>query len=127
MESVFGGDFVRSEAPINVAQADNTTSESEPDLIVTKESMRDSMANPEPEDLTCVIEVSDTTLWYDLHVKASLYARAGIVEYWVINIPDRKVIVHTIPSNGAYKKLLIFDFADAIPVAAGLDICLDEL
>jgi Uma2 family endonuclease len=56
----------------------------EPDLIITD--------RPESEDLMPVaavrlaIEVSDSTLRIDLGVKADLYARAGIPEYWVVDV-----------------------------------------
>ena len=39
---------------------------------------------PGPADLLLVLEISDTTLEFDLTVKAGLYARAGIREYWAL-------------------------------------------
>jgi hypothetical protein len=37
--------------------------------------------NPQPEDLNLAVEISDSTLSFDLTVKAPLYARAGILGY----------------------------------------------
>jgi Uma2 family endonuclease len=40
-----------------------------------------------------VVEVADTTLGYDRDQKGSLYARAGVAEYWIVNLLDRRVEV----------------------------------
>lgn len=116
LESVFGREFVRSEAPIDVAPGDNPISEPEPDLAVTLQSIRKSAENPKPEDLRLVVEISDSTLSYDLNVKAALYARAGIVEYWVVNIPDRRLMIHNLPVNGGYVEKRSYSFEEAIRV-----------
>jgi Uma2 family endonuclease len=65
--------------------------EPEPDLLVTKRSIRDYNSIPTRDDLWLVIEVSDTTLQFDLTVKAHLYARAGIVEYWVVAVQEKSL------------------------------------
>src|SRR5262245_25396621 len=68
---VFGVGFVNSEAPIDVAPEDHPTSEPEPDLIVVKRSFTKWLsAAPPPEELELVVEIADTTLAYDLTVKA---------------------------------------------------------
>jgi Uma2 family endonuclease len=85
---VFGDDNVNSEAPINVAAEDNPTNEPVPDLIVLKPSYSGLSAPPQPNDLHLVVEVADSSLTFDLTVKAALYARAGIVEYWVLDVSD---------------------------------------
>jgi hypothetical protein len=59
-------------------------------------------ASPGPQDLHLVVEVADTTLNFDLTTKAGLYAHAGIVEYWVLDVPGRRVIVHRPPQAGRY-------------------------
>ena len=77
---VFGKRFVNQEAPIDVAPEDNPTNEPEPDVIVLKRGSSSFRSNPRPEDLDLVVEVADTTLRFDLTIKAALYARAGIIE-----------------------------------------------
>lgn len=98
---VFGNQYVDTEAPIDVAPAENAINEPEPDLIVrTREVLA---GNPQPADLRLVVEISDTTLAFDMKVKAPLYARAGIVEYWVVDIATgRRIIVHRQPQGGVY-------------------------
>jgi Uma2 family endonuclease len=49
-----------------------------------------------------VVEISDTTLGFDRCRKRELYARAGIPEYWIVNLPDSCVEVHRWPDGGDY-------------------------
>jgi len=60
--------------------------------------------HPGPNDLGLVVEVSDSTLAYDQGAKADLYAAAGIVCYWVINLIDLQVEVMTGPSATGYTR-----------------------
>jgi len=103
------GDFVNREVPIDVAPEDNPTSEPEPDLIVlNREYTEFESQNPGPDDLRLVIEISDSRLSYDLRTKADLYARAGIVEYWVLDVIGRRMIVHRDPGNGRYQSVVAY-------------------
>ncbi|CAH1000888.1 hypothetical protein LEM8419_01935 [Neolewinella maritima] len=52
---------------------------------------------PTAEDVRLVIEVSDATLARDRSSKARLYSLAGIGEYWIINLIDERLEVHTDP------------------------------
>src|SRR5258708_7496245 len=82
---VFGARLVNPETPIDVAPEDNPSNEPQPDLIVLKRDFSHFKSeNPRPQDLQLVVEVADSTLGFDLTKKARLYARAGIVEYWVL-------------------------------------------
>jgi Uma2 family endonuclease len=49
---------------------------------------------PAPADVLLLLEVSDTSLWYDRSVKLRLYARAGIREYWIVDVIGDVVEVH---------------------------------
>ena len=79
-------------------------SEPQPDVAVLK-ARPDfyGSAHPRPEDVLLVIEVSDTTLEYDRKVKVPLYARAGIPEMWVVNLPEERIEVHSDPAGGEYR------------------------
>jgi Uma2 family endonuclease len=46
-----------------------------------------------------VIEVSDTTYLKDSTLKLQMYARAGIEDYWIVNIPEERVEVYREPEN----------------------------
>lgn len=105
---VFAEKYVNQEAPIDVAPEDNPTNEPEPDLIVLSRPSREFKDNPQPADLRLVVEISDSTLSFDLTTKASLYARARIVEYWVVDIPGRRIIVHRDPQEGQYRSVTAY-------------------
>jgi Uma2 family endonuclease len=95
LELMFGGQHVDTETTVDVAPEDNPTSEPQPDLVVLqKPSQEYRKGNPQPADLRLVVEISDSTLGFDLTAKARLYARAGIVEYWVFDIEARSLVVH---------------------------------
>jgi Uma2 family endonuclease len=117
---VFGARFVNHEAPIDVAPEDNPTSEPVPDMIVLKPKFTGfGSARAQPRDLELVIEIADASLVFDLTVKAALYARAGIAEYWVLDVPGRRLIVHRDPQNGQYGSVTAYNEQEGVaPLAA---------
>lgn len=60
-------------------------------------------SHPAPADVLLVLEVSDTTLAYDLDTKVPLYARAGIPEAWVVDSGAREVRVSRDPARSGYR------------------------
>lgn len=87
----------------------STYSEPEPDIAVLKfRSDRYMSGHPTPEDVTLVIEVSDTTFEYDSKVKLPLYAEEGIEEYWIIDLQEDRILVHTEPLGDIYQKQRIY-------------------
>lgn len=93
--SIFGADFVQTQGTINVRPEDTPTSEPEPDVFVLNRSIEHfPVAFPGPADLLLVAEVSDAALDFDLATKAALYARSGIVEYWVVDVNGRNLTIH---------------------------------
>jgi Uma2 family endonuclease len=58
--------------------------------------------HPGPDDTFLIIEVSESSLRYDLQVKAPLYARHGIPEFWVIDLNGRQVRFFRSPEAGQY-------------------------
>jgi Uma2 family endonuclease len=60
-------------------------------------------AKPVAEDVLLVIEVADSSLDFDREVKLPLYARAGIPEFWLVNLVDDTLEFHSDPSpDGTY-------------------------
>ena len=53
----------------------------------------EDFANSHPTSALLVVEVADTTLDYDRGRKASLYASAGIADYWIVNLRDKHLEV----------------------------------
>lgn len=75
-------------------------SEPEPDLAVVRGSPRNRRSrHPTPAETGLVIEVADSSLQIDRGTKAVIYARAGIPVYWIVNLIDRQIEVHTEPSG----------------------------
>ncbi len=120
---IFGFPYVQQEVSIDVAPEDTPTSEPEPDLIVLARPLSAfPEANPQPADLRLVAEVSDTTLAFDCSVKASLYARAGIADYWVIDVTGRRILVHREPRDGRYTAVAAYSLDESVaPLAASAD------
>jgi Uma2 family endonuclease len=119
---VFGGLRVNAEAPIDVAPEDNPTNQPVPDLIVLTRNYISSdfrSATPQPTDLDLVVEIADTSLAFDLTVKAALYARAGIVEYWVLDVPGRPLIVHRDPQSGQYGSVTAYSEQEGVAPLSG--------
>jgi hypothetical protein len=116
----FGEQYVNPEAPIDVAPEDDPTNEPEPDLVVLVRPSREyNDANPRPIDLRLVVEIADSTLGFDLTAKAELYARAMIVEYWVVDVVGRRIVVHRDPREGLYRSVVCYGDQDTVnPLAA---------
>jgi Uma2 family endonuclease len=117
---VFGTRFVNSAAPIDVAPEDNSTNEPVPDIIVLKRGFAGfRTTRPQPNDLDLVVEIAGTSLQFDLTVKAALYSRAGIAEYWILDVASQRLIVHRDPQDGEYGSVIAYDRVENVsPLAA---------
>ena len=99
MQRVGGSAKVRAQVPVRLS----LRSEPQPDLAVVKAKPAGyRRAHPTADDVLLLIEVSDTTLRYDLDVKARLYATHGIPEYWVVDLVANRVWCHRLPSGTRY-------------------------
>ena len=79
---------------------------------------------PGPEDILLIIEVADSSVEYDQGGKSLLYARAGIQEYWIVNLPAQIVEVHRQPRDGSYRSLLRLTVGDTADLLAFPDVTL---
>ena len=82
----------------------------EPDIAVINRSVYKadpkSFAKPTAADVLLLIEVAVSSMAYDRKVKARLYARHGIREFWVIDANERITWVHTQPSGDAWTSIV---------------------
>ena len=83
----------RIQAPISV----DDESEPEPDLVVVPGRPEDYVRE-HPRQPALVVEVAESSLRFDRHEKGGLYARAGIQDYWIVNLVDRVVEVYRDPA-----------------------------
>ncbi len=90
----------RASVRVQSAFAATGDGEPEPDLaVVPVGDYRDA----HPSKAFLIIEVAVSSIAYDRD-KASTYARAGVPEYWIIDVPRGVVEVHLAPSEGAYEQ-----------------------
>ena len=87
-------------------------SEPEPEIAVTRGGERDFLeAHPTTAEL--VIEVVRSSPALDRE-NASLYAEAGVKEYWIVLGRERQVEVYRLPENGRYQETLLVGGNDAL-------------
>ena len=92
VRGLFGrGYHVRVQSPLAFGE-----SEPMPDLAVVKGKPAD-YKHAHPTHAVLVIEVAHSSLPYDRTVKTSLYAKAGIPEYWIVDIEHRQLEVYREP------------------------------
>ncbi|HEY2991869.1 MAG TPA: Uma2 family endonuclease [Methylomirabilota bacterium] len=132
LEVAFGlGWDVRTEGPIGL----DDDSEPEPDVTVVPGGPDDySRAHPSRPVLT--VEVAESSLASDRRRKGSLYARAGLADYWVLNLVDRVLEVYRDPVADAaapfgwrYARLEVFDASARVaPLAMpGVSVAVAQL
>jgi len=110
------GAHVRIQLPMVFGES----SKPEPDVSVVVGVPRDYLPS-HPSDALLVVEISDTTLETDQTTKSSLYARAGIEDYWIVNLVDRTLEVRRqpFPKNDAlfgwdYRSKQIFIVSESV-------------
>ena len=90
------GWLVRVQSPVSL----DDESEPEPDLAVVPGHPGD-YPDAHPASPALVIEVADSSLGFDRRDKGSLYARARLADYWIVNLVDRVVEVYRNPARAA--------------------------
>jgi len=109
------GVWLRMNEPITIANH----SEPQPDAAVVRAKPDGyRSAHPGPKDVLLIIEVADTSAAFDTQVKARLYSKAGIPEYWVIDCQEGCLRVFTQPSARGYKQLQVLDRGDTVKSAS---------
>ena len=82
----------------------------EPDITVISKSVYDvdpnTFAQPRPEDVLLLIEIAVSIMRYDRTIKARLYARHGIREFWVIDANRCITWIHTGPSGDGWASIV---------------------
>ncbi len=114
--TLFGHLYVQTEAPVSLTGEGGRTTQPQPDAAVTRQPTTSSFTthHPGPSDLLLVAEVSDTTLDFDLNVKAPLYARVGIPETLVLDVAGRQLHRHRIPTETGYAEVVTLSERDTL-------------
>ena len=97
LRATFGSGWeVRAQGPIAL----DAESEPEPDVAVVGGTARDYRAG-HPTHAVLVVEVAESSLRRDREDKGSLYARAGITDYWIVNLVNRVLEVYREPGQNS--------------------------
>jgi Uma2 family endonuclease len=110
------GWHVRRQDPITTDE-----SEPEPDLALVRGIPRDYLyRHPGPAEIGFLAEVAHSSLSEDQNIKGPIYARAGIVEYWIVNLVDEQIEVYTDPTGPdpapRYRQQHIYGVKDVVPL-----------
>jgi Uma2 family endonuclease len=93
LEAAFGPSVTyRSQMPMDLGQR----TDPEPDIAVIDGPPRSQPAAP-PSTALLVVEVANHSLGYDLGDKSSLYAAAGIADYWGLDVANARLHIHRDP------------------------------
>ena len=111
--------IVRVQNPVNPAP----DSEPQPDvaLLLPRHDFY-SRAHPGPAHILLVVEVADSSLGYDRGIKRGLYVRAGIQEFWIVDLDGEAVDVHREPVVTGYRDVRRVQRGDTVSPQAFPDV-----
>jgi Uma2 family endonuclease len=125
--SLVGTNFsIRGQAPIIL----NDWSEPEPDVAICRFDANDYQdKHPKASDVLLLIEVADTSLAYDRRRKTVAYAASGILEYWIVNLADRRIEVFSDPDPVAqrYRQERIVFRGDTLLLPGGVSLAAADI
>jgi Uma2 family endonuclease len=105
-------------------------SEPQPDVVLLRwQADYYESGHPQATDVYLVIEVSDSTVDYDRDVKAPLYAKSGIAEYWLVNLTTDAIEVFRQPTVNGYQSVVVKVRGDSIVLSTltNLTLSVDQL
>lgn len=88
-------------------------SEPEPDLLWVRRRNY-SQRHPEPGDVLLLVEVAESSLAEDRSEKRVLYAEAGVMEYWIVNLVDQVIEVYQQPEGSTYLSTKTYALGEAV-------------
>lgn len=109
LQGVFPDRYIRVQAPLALSD----DSEPEPDLAVVPGALED-YDQSHPTTALLIVEVADSSLVHDKERKIPLYARSGIPESWLLNIPAKTLEVYRNPGRDRYRSQQILRTGDTI-------------
>ena len=101
----------------------NDVSEPEPDIVLARLPLEKYLqSHPTPADIFLIIEVSDSTLSFDRREKGLAYARAGIVQYLIVNVENNTVEDYQKPAVDGFQTKQTYAAGDKFRLAAFPDL-----
>ena len=98
---LFGDLRVRTQATMEVRDDDRVLNRPEPDIAVLRDVTLTGA--PDGDNVLLAVEVSDTTQADDYGYKTGLYARAGVGEYWIVDLTRRVLVAYRRAENGEWQ------------------------
>ncbi|MDZ4760166.1 MAG: Uma2 family endonuclease [Alphaproteobacteria bacterium] len=99
--------------------------EPEPELFVFSAAI--GVNEVRGPDVVLLVEISHSSLAYDLKVKAPIYAAHGVREFWVVDVERRRTLVHRLAGDGIYGEAIATPFEEALAAPAGLSLAIADL
>ncbi len=109
---------VRTEKPLALSE----TSEPEPDVAVVPPGR---YLTSHPDRAFLVVEVAGSSVEKDQRVKAPLYAEAALPEYWIVDLRQRKVIVHRNPAGRRWRSRRTYDSTAVLSLVSFPDVSIE--
>lgn len=120
LRSTFDKGFdVRVQLPLSLSEIDQP----EPDVAVVRGHF-DDYAEAHPSEAVLVVEAADTSLDFDRGPKLEAYARGGVPEYWIVNLPEACVEVYREPFGETYRSKTTFEGETPLAPAAASEATL---
>ncbi len=114
LATAFGSGYrVREEKPLALGD----WSEPEPDIAVVQGREWD-FVDAHPTTAALVVEVAESSLATDRGIKKSIYARAGIAEYWIVDVRGGVIEVYRDPVGNDYASRSVFGPGDILEPSA---------
>ena len=83
--------------------------ELEPDIVLLRPRADFyASAHPGPADILLIVEVAESSIGYDRNIKTHVYAKAGVPEYWLVDLNENVVHVYSGPLNGVYRAMVSY-------------------
>ena len=115
-QAILAGWVLRQEGPLRLAD-----SEPEPDIAIVRGSTDDFLA-AHPTTAELVVEVAVSSVALDRE-NASLYAEAGVTEYWIVLGVERQIEVYRQPENGEYRQKRLYTGGEVLATGGEVLAC----
>lgn len=120
---------VSVQSPVNLARR----SEPEPDLAIIHHvpggRRKAKTRKPTPSEIYVIVEIANSSLAFDLGEKAEMYARHGIQELWIVDIPNDRLVIHREPTPNGYASVQSMTRGESVSPLAFSDVAftVDEI
>jgi Uma2 family endonuclease len=102
--------WIRIQNSVGIPELDSAP---QPDMAWVRR--RDySLRRPQGSDVLLIVEVAETSLRFGRGRKMRLYAKAGIADYWIVNVRAKTIEVYREPQDGKYSQQTIYEGAQTV-------------